>query len=119
MEYSFSLENDEQSFFNLLELIRSYYERQGRYVRFLSHTPPTSLEDYEAEFLLDRKHVVRYMVGRDRGINTAGVALAIGPYYFGPADFWSYEASQRFTMEATSEGVLRNLRLLDEFLGCA
>lgn len=46
-----------------------------------------------------------------------GVQLAIGPHYFSPADFWSYEASQRFTLEASMEGVIKNLRLLDEFLG--
>lgn len=68
-------------------------------------------------FLLNRKHVFRYGMGMDRWGLRAGVELAIGPHYFGPASFWSYEASTRFSGEASTEAVEKNLRLLDEFLG--
>jgi hypothetical protein len=61
--------------------------------------------------------VIRYGIVRDRGAWLGGVALGIGPHYFGPADFWSYEHAQRFTLEASTEGAIKNLILLDEFLG--
>lgn len=112
------LNNDLSSFEALFEAIRKYYKVSGdRAIKFISYTPPNSFETFEVEFLLDRKHICKYLVTQDRWGNVAGVELAIGPYYFGPADFWSYENSERFTMEASTEGVEKNLRLLDEFLG--
>jgi hypothetical protein len=47
------------------------------------------------------------------------VSLAIGPHYFAPADFWSYENSKRFKIEASTEAIEHNLKLLDEFFGAA
>jgi filamentous hemagglutinin len=55
--------------------------------------------------------------GQNVSVQAGNNLVSIGPRYFSPADFWSYEASQRFTLEASTEGVIRNLRLLDEFLG--
>lgn len=104
---------------NLLdETIRSYYKDNGdRHVSIFLHSTNEEWGWRYAHVLLDRKIVIRYGVGEDRGMLLGGVELAIGPHYFGPSDFWSYENSQRFTLEASTEGVEKNLRLLDEFLG--
>lgn len=68
-------------------------------------------------FLLDRKHVFRYGIGKDREITLATLELGIGPHYFGPSDFLDYQNSQRFSIEASTNAVEQNLNLLDEFLG--
>ncbi len=104
---------------NLLEAtIIEYYKTHGpRTATIFLRTEDREWGYFYAHWLLDRKHVIRYGVGVDRGVLMGGVELAIGPHYFGPADFWSYEASQRFTLEASTDGVERNLKLLDEFLG--
>lgn len=104
---------------NLLdETIYSYYRKNGnRHVSNFSHTEDPEWDGFDTYFLIDRKHVIRYGISQDRGFWLGAVSLAIGPHYFGAADFWSYEDSQRFTLEATTEGVEKNLGLLDEFLG--
>ena len=102
----------------LRNTIFSFYEKNG-------NRPVSNFLDSEengffyVHFLINRKHVIRYSVGRDRGIFVGGVSLAIGPHYFGPYDFWDYENSERFSMEASTEAVENNLSLLDEFLGYA
>ena len=104
---------------NLLDdVIRSYFkESGGREAHRFLHSKNEEWGWHYTHYLISRKHVIRYGIGEDRGGCVGGVELAIGPHYFGPADFWSYEASQRFTLEASTEGVIKNLRLLDEFLG--
>src|SRR5690606_31385440 len=75
---------------------------------------------FHLEFLLNRNHVARYSIGPDDkgyGTFTGGVSIAIGPYYFGPHSFWSYENGERFSMNTTPEAIEANLKLLDEFLG--
>jgi len=59
--------------------------------------------------------VIRYSIGVDREVYVGAVELGIGPHYFGPAAFWSYDDMERFSMEATTEAVIHNLKLLDEF----
>ncbi len=74
----------------------------------------------EMVFLIDRRHVIRIEVGNDPSPGgdrwVMGLALAIGPYFFGPADFWSYEQSGRFRHSSDTDDVLTNLKLVDEFL---
>ena len=80
--------------------IRAVGEKSKIFVRFLAY----------------RKHVVEYQISRDRSL-IAMPGLAIGPHFFTPAEFWDYENSLRFTLEPTTEGVEKNLRLMDEFFG--
>lgn len=102
----------------LYEAIYTYYARyDGRPVVIFDDKSPDANGDYYVRFLLDRQHVVQYSVGRDREVNLGALTLAIGPHYFRPADFWSYEASTRFRIEASTDAVMHNLALLDEFLG--
>jgi hypothetical protein len=104
---------------NLLdETIVKYYKINGtRDVIIFLHSENQEWGTIYAHYLLDRTHVIRYGIGEDRGSFLGGLELAIGPHYFTPSAFWSYEASDRFTLEASTEGVIKNLRLLDEFLG--
>lgn len=71
---------------------------------------------YFVRYLLDAKHVIEYRITNDRNFFLSIVSLAIGPHYFSPADFCDYENSQRFSLEASTEAIVHNLNLLDEFL---
>lgn len=103
---------------NLIDkFIREYYQKHGGRV---CHAFLRS-EEIDGwiflHYLIDRKHVVRYGFGEDRGIPVGGFELAIGPQYFGPADFWSSDNFWRFSNEVTPDGIEKNLLLLDEFWG--
>ena len=112
------LKNDLDSKNLLDETIHDYYRKVGgRFASNFLRSEDSTCVGYATYFLIDRRHVIRYGISQDRGRWLGAVSLAIGPHYFGAADFWSYEASQRFTLEATTEGVIKNLSLLDEFLG--
>lgn len=114
------LKNDEQSFELLFNAIGDYYKKKGNRVayRFENVKPNSDMDaDYFVRFLLEKKHVVEYRITEDRGYFISVPSLAIGPHYFNPEEFWDYENSQRFTLEASTEGIERNLKLLDEFLG--
>lgn len=104
---------------NLLdETIHNFYKRNGaRNVRNFMHSEDKEWGTFYTHFLIDRKHVIRYGIGQDRGFLLGGVDLAIGPHYFTPSVFWSYENSERFSLEASTEGVEQNLALMDEFFG--
>jgi len=111
------LKNDFDSFKLLYETIYSYYKKSGdRFVTIFADNPPSE-DGYYVRFLVDRQRVIEYGVVQDRGSYLSGVSLAIGPHYFGPADFWSYEASERFKRDASTDAVVHNLALLDEFFG--
>ena len=112
------LKNDINSHNLLDETIFNYYQKNGnRHLSNFLHTEDSECNAFDTYFLIDRKHVIRYGISQDREFWLAAVSLAIGPHYFGASDFWSYENSDRFTLEATTEGVEHNLKLLDEFLG--
>ncbi|CAN7513780.1 hypothetical protein LJR290_003484 [Variovorax sp. LjRoot290] len=117
-DFSVQLKNDLQSHNLLDETIRNYYERNGgREARNFLYTEDGEWGWHYTHFLIDRKHVIRYGYGQDRGGWVGGVELAIGPHYFDPSAFWSFKDAERFAIEATTGGVIRNLILLDEFLG--
>jgi hypothetical protein len=116
MESTLLLKNDDHGWNELRNSVLSHYKQCAVQISFFTPEDQHS-DDLKIYFLIDRRYVVRYLIGLDRGMYLGTLQLAIGPHYFGPADFWSYEASQRFTLEASTEGVLKNLRLLDEFLG--
>lgn len=103
---------------NLLrKTISSFYEvNGGRHLYCFRVEKKDGLDWHEEHCLLDRKHVFSYSIGSDRGIAIGGIALAIGPHYFTPANFWDHENSERFSIESSTEAVEKNLRLLDEFL---
>jgi len=112
------LKNDIESKNALDQTILGFYKKTGnRIVRIFSHSDNEGEIGYWTNFLLDKKHVVRYGICSDRGFWLGAVELGIGPHYFRPSYFWSYEDADRFALEATTEGVEKNLALLDEFLG--
>ncbi|MEJ7805795.1 MAG: hypothetical protein WKG03_07740 [Telluria sp.] len=114
------LKNDLESRNLLDDAIYSFYKKYGnREVRNFLHTKDgeNDWDWHYTYFLIDRKHVIRYGYGQDRNFWVGGIELGIGLHYFSASAFWSYENSERFTMEASIEGVQYNLSLLDEFLG--
>lgn len=111
------LRNDEASWFELNRVISSYYAKQERHMVAFRAGKISSSESLEFCFLIDRKHVIKYVISHDRGCFLGGIFLGVGPEYFGPADFWSYKNSERFTLDTDAHAVVKNLRLLDEFLG--
>ena len=112
------LNDDMMSFAQLYESVNGFYNaHENRHVSIFADQAPGSSERYYVRFLVDRKHVVEYAIVKDRNICLSGLSLGIGPHYFGPADFWSYKDSERFTLEASTEAIARNLALLDEFFG--
>jgi hypothetical protein len=105
-----AIEND------LRDSIFTYYKNLRRDATFFVRARNDGSEGTYLHFLVDRRHVLRYGFSFDRGMWVGGLQLGIGPGYFAPAYFWSYEDSTRFSMELDSQSVFRNLRLLDEFL---
>ncbi len=116
------LSNRREDLEQLRSIIESHYRRQGRSYSLLSLDPEEDkncVGSYSWTLLVDRKTVIRYGVGpSDRGHGfLGGISLAIGPYFFHPADFWSHEASERFRMGTEPDDIQFNLNLMDEFLG--
>ena len=111
------LKNDEESWFKLNQIITEFYKKQARPVSTFRSSSQHLEDSLELSFLVDQKHVVKYVIGLDRGIFLGSVHLGIGPEYFGPADFWSYENSQRFRLGTEIDDIRHNLGLLDEFFG--
>jgi hypothetical protein len=109
------LKNDECGWNNLKDTILNHYNKIGMPINFSGSSREEGwLFHY---YLIDKKHVIQYGIGEDRHVMLGGLALGIGPRYFGPSEFWDYENSERFSMEASTEAVEKNLNLLDEFLG--
>lgn len=112
------LNNDLDGYKHLHASICDYYKKNGdRHIAFFADKLPRDGGDLYIRFLMDRKHVLQLSIITDRGINLIGTALAIGPHYFSSADFWSYENYMGFEREASTESVIHNLRLMDEFFG--
>lgn len=99
---------------NLHKWITDYYKRQKREVRYFMESEDTWGGVY-THFLIDRKRVIRYGFGTDRGMLLGSVEIGIGPAYFGAAAFWSYENYERFVDSVDVAAVNHNLGLLDEF----
>lgn len=115
-----ALSNTRDDLEMLRKFVEVYYEKQNRSVVpvSLSPTPDRHNEGWFSwTFLIDRKHVINYSIGpSDRGTGyLGGISLAIGPHFFSPSDFWSYENSQRFKMGTETFDVEQNLKLLDDF----
>jgi hypothetical protein len=113
------LKNDITSFDSLFNAVSYFYRGdESRIILIFEEKYPDKDTDseYFVRFLLDRKHVVEYRITNDRGLFLSILSLAIGPHYFPPTDFWDYENSQRFNLEASTEAIVHNLKLLDEFL---
>ena len=112
------LKNDIEGMNVLDDVVQQYFQDVGhRYVRKFMSTEDIEWGWKYAHYLLDRKNIFRYGIGKDRDGWLGGIEIAIGPEYFGPADFWSYENSQRFRLGTEIDDIRHNLGLLDEFFG--
>ncbi len=102
---------------NLLDdTVRNYYRKAGnRSIKHFLWSEDRGV--LSSHFLLERRHVLKISIGEDRGAYLTDIQLGIGPHYFSPSDFWSYEDYRRFKIEADIWSIEFNLRLMDEFLG--
>ncbi len=122
MENIVQLNIDHKGWNQLSEIIENYYGKKNRTVYIFSAPLPTDIESIEFSFLIDKKHVVKYSISKSDkqwGGSIGALTFAIGPHYFGPSQFWSYENAERFRMGTDTFDIEQNLRLLDEFLGVA
>jgi hypothetical protein len=118
-DFIVQLRNEMSSFYELFNTVASFYQKsEGRDIVIFEEKYPSEDMDlgYFIRFLLDRKHVVEYRIANDRNIFLSILSLGIGPHYFASVDFWDYENSQRFSLDASTEAIVHNLKLLDEFL---
>lgn len=112
------LRNEAASLDDVDATVFSYYKEHGnRHVSNFLRSENREWDVVYTHFLVERTRVIRIGILSDRGMFLSSLELAIGPHYFGPADFWSYEASERFKVEASTNAVVHNLALLDEFFG--
>lgn len=109
------LKNDPNGKASLQKVVIDFYNNNQRPASFFLETRNVEWDWAYLHFLVDRKNVIRYGMGLDRNLWVGGVELAIGPHYFGPAEFWSYANSERFRISLDVESVIHNLKLLDEF----
>jgi hypothetical protein len=117
MELRMRLRNNADGWGLLNATIQDYYKKNGdRFVSFFLQSKDEEWGWFYTHFLLERRIVVRYGLGEDRGIPLGGIQMGIGPHYFGPADFWSYENSERFRVGTAIDDIVHNLGLFDEFL---
>jgi hypothetical protein len=98
----------------LRKIISNFYSGKKQ-VSFFDYSGVDENGKSETIFLVDRKFVVNYSIGYDRNILVGAINLGIGPKFFTPADFWSYQNFERFRMTVDVESIEINLRLLDEF----
>lgn len=95
--------------------VLNYYKYLSREARYFLESKDDEWGWTNLHFLVDKIHVIRYGFGSDRGALRGGVALGIGPHYFGPESFWSYEDSLNFLYTVDTDSIFHNLRLMDEF----
>lgn len=99
----------------LQKTVLGFYRGLGRDVRYFLETKNDEWNWTYLHFLIDKSRVIRYGFGIDRDALLGGVEIGIGPHYFGATAFWSYENSTRFIDSLSSDSIIHNLRLLDEF----
>lgn len=112
------IRNNAEGLASLCNEIESYYKKNGdRFVYIFDTKLPGEDADIYVRFLMDKQHVIEYSINEDRRMMLGGALLAIGPQYFSPAFFWSFEDGERFRIDTYPDDIEHNLRLMDEFLG--
>lgn len=118
MGFIMQLRNNQESVNEIDRVVYEYYKKNGnRDIRHFLWSENKEWGVLYSHFLLERRHVLKLSVGSDHGAYRVGIELGIGPHYFGPADFWSYENYKRFEIEASTDSIIFNLQLMDEFFG--
>lgn len=100
---------------DLQKSILTFYKNLGRDAICFRESKNVDWNGAYLHFLVDKRRVIRYGFTNDREVWVGGVEMGIGPEYFSPAFFWSYEDSTRFSRDLDTQSVFHNLSLLDEF----
>jgi len=73
-------------------------------------------ETYSMKYLVDKKNFIRYHIPIDTRNFYAYLCLGVGPEYVNMQNLVSEENQSKFSMESTTEAVVHNLAMLDEYL---
>lgn len=118
------LKNDEASRNALTLCIERYYKdqkrvcfRRGGIIIHTSVIDKSIYEDtYSVKYIIDRKYFFRYHIPIDDRNFYAMLEFGIGPEYEEIRSLVSEENQSKFSMDSTTEAVVHNLKMLDEYL---
>lgn len=112
------LKNNEDNLIKLHNIIADYYYNLGRKFIIYEHNILSESDSigYYVRWLLDRKYVFEYRVTEDRNMMLSVVSMAIWSHFFIAHDFWDYDNAERFSLSVDEYAILKNLKLIDEFI---
>ncbi|WP_265645314.1 hypothetical protein [Verminephrobacter aporrectodeae] len=118
------LKNDPQSHAALDACIDKYYRDKGVPCRpYGEGIVKTSVidgkvyeDEYERIYFVARKYFINYSIPIDTRNFFAMLSLAIGPNYVPMRWLVTEENKSKFSMDSTTEAVVHNLAMLDEYL---
>lgn len=107
--------NEMMDLSNFVKLtIHKFYEQKGISCSAEGGNDNTDTCTY-LEFFIHRKHIIQYMVVKERYDYSGQVLLGFGPRYILPEDFWSYEEGCNFSGDLTKEAIYKNLENLETY----
>jgi len=118
------LKNNQESHEALIHRVAEYYRaRSESYLPIGSKKVTTSVIDgktyedgYTQEFFVKRKYFIVISIPIDTRNFFASLSLGVGPGYAPLRWLVTEENQSKISMESTTEGVKKNLALLDEYL---
>jgi len=118
------LVDDEESRNILQSTIEDYYRKLNRKCLGLGgvviHTNVIDgvvyKETYSVKYLIDAKHAFCYHIPIENRNFYAYLALGVGPEYIAIRYLVNKENEDKFSMESAVEGIIHNLKMLDEYL---
>jgi len=118
------LRNDSQSYAALNACIDRYYRSKGLPCLPIGEVKINTSEingaiyenDYEQNYFVARKYFIKYSIPIDTRNFYAMLSLGVGPGYVPMKWLVSEENESKFSMESTTEAVVHNLKMLDEYL---
>lgn len=119
------LKNDEQSYAVLDACVDRYYSDRNlpclpygvRQTRSSNIDGVIREEVCLQTYFVARKHFIQYAIAIDTRNFYSMLSLAIGPHFVNMRWLVSEENESKFSMESTTEAVVHNLAMLDEYLG--
>lgn len=121
--FGVELKNDVLSRNEMRLCIERYYRDRGRDCFGYGEVVHTSLMDgitcedtYSMKYLIDKKNLIRYHIPIDARNFYACLCLGVGPEYVNMRNLVSEKNQYKFSMESTTDAVVHNLAMLDEYL---
>jgi hypothetical protein len=122
-EFGVELKNDAQSRNEMHLCIEQFYRDRNRSCFGYGDAVHSSIVDgmnceetFSMKYLIDKKNFIRYHMPIDTRNFYAYLCLGIGPEYVNMRNLVNEENQSKFSMESTTEAVVHNLAMLDEYL---